>query len=161
AVVEHDAFVRAVALLFRHGTGSANIGSRSSGTRWASPSCCSRPKICQAVPQRGVTGPALVVVEATGYAADRPARPQRAVAPFPWNRHRDRLCPDQRGRSRMRRRAFIAGLGSAAAWPVVARAQQAALPVIGYLSIEFADDEYKNLIVPFLQGLKETGYVDG
>jgi putative ABC transport system substrate-binding protein len=33
--------------------------------------------------------------------------------------------------------------------------------VIGYLSIESADDEYKNFIVPFLQGLKETGYVEG
>jgi putative ABC transport system substrate-binding protein len=60
----------------------------------------------------------------------------------------------------MRRREFIAGFGSAAAWPVVARAQQAAV-VIAYLSIESADDEYKNFIVPFLQGLKETGYVEG
>src|SRR5271167_2632806 len=61
----------------------------------------------------------------------------------------------------MRRREFIAGLGSAAAWPVVARAQQRALPVIGFLSAQSADDDYKNFIVPFLQGLKEIGYVEG
>jgi putative ABC transport system substrate-binding protein len=61
----------------------------------------------------------------------------------------------------MRRREFIAGLGYAAAWPVVARAQQAGIPVIGYLSAQSADDEYKNFTVPFLQGLKETGYVEG
>jgi putative tryptophan/tyrosine transport system substrate-binding protein len=61
----------------------------------------------------------------------------------------------------MRRREFIAGLGGAAAWPLAARAQQPALPVVGYLSPQSADDDYKNLTVPFLQGLKETGYVDG
>ena len=61
----------------------------------------------------------------------------------------------------MKRRTFIAGLGSAAAWPVVARAQQPAMPVIGYLSSQSADAEYKNFVVPFLQSLKETGYVEG
>jgi putative ABC transport system substrate-binding protein len=61
----------------------------------------------------------------------------------------------------MKRRTFIAGLGSAAAWQVVARAQQPALPVIGFLSPQSADDDYKNYTVPFLQGLKETGYFDG
>jgi len=61
----------------------------------------------------------------------------------------------------MRRRDFIAGLAGAAVWPVVARAQQPALPVIGLLSYQSAEVDYKNVTVPFLQGLKETGYVEG
>ena len=60
----------------------------------------------------------------------------------------------------MTRRAFIAGLGSAAAWPVMARAQQPAVPVVGFLSPQSADDDYI-VTVPFLQGLKEAGYVEG
>jgi putative tryptophan/tyrosine transport system substrate-binding protein len=61
----------------------------------------------------------------------------------------------------MKRREFMAGLGITAAWPLMARAQQPAMPVIGYLSTQSADVDYKNFTVPFLQGLKETGYVDG
>jgi putative ABC transport system substrate-binding protein len=57
------------------------------------------------------------------------------------------------------RREFIAGLGSAAAWPVVARAQQSALPVVGFLGAQSADDT-QNVTVAFLQSLKETGYVE-
>jgi putative tryptophan/tyrosine transport system substrate-binding protein len=60
----------------------------------------------------------------------------------------------------VRRRTFIAGLGYAAAWPVMARAQQPAMPVVGFLSAQSADDS-KFLTVPVLQGLKETGYVEG
>ena len=60
----------------------------------------------------------------------------------------------------MKRRTFIAGLVSAA-WSVVARAQQVAMPVIGYLGTQSADDDYKYVTIPFLQGLKETGYVEG
>ena len=61
----------------------------------------------------------------------------------------------------MRRREFIAGLGSAAAWSVTARGQQPVMPAIGYLGAQSADDDYKIITVPFLQGLKETGYIDG
>jgi putative ABC transport system substrate-binding protein len=61
----------------------------------------------------------------------------------------------------MRRREFIAVLGGAVAWPVVARAQQAAVPVIGFLSPQSADGDYSLVTVPFLQGLKETGFVEG
>jgi putative tryptophan/tyrosine transport system substrate-binding protein len=60
----------------------------------------------------------------------------------------------------MTRRAFIAGLGSAAAWPLAAQAQQAAVPVIGFLSAQSAEVDYKDVTTPFLQGLKETGYVE-
>jgi putative ABC transport system substrate-binding protein len=69
--------------------------------------------------------------------------------------------PDQREGPKMRRREFIAGLGSAAVCPVVVRAQQPTMPVVGYLSTQSADVEYKNITVPFLHGLKEAGYVEG
>jgi putative tryptophan/tyrosine transport system substrate-binding protein len=60
----------------------------------------------------------------------------------------------------MRRRDFIVGLGSAAAWPVVARAQQPAMPVIGFLHGDFPD-HFTDRLRYFRQGLSEMGYVEG
>jgi putative tryptophan/tyrosine transport system substrate-binding protein len=60
----------------------------------------------------------------------------------------------------MRRREFIAGLGSAAAWPVAARAQQPVMPVIGFIRVGRSADS-SGVVAAFLQGLKETGYVEG
>jgi hypothetical protein len=60
----------------------------------------------------------------------------------------------------MRRREFIAGLGSAAAWPLVARAQQPAIPVIGLLSgVSF--ESSVDRLAAFREGLMETGFVEG
>jgi putative ABC transport system substrate-binding protein len=59
----------------------------------------------------------------------------------------------------MRRRQFIAGLGSAAAWPLAARAQQPEMPVIGFLNP--VPGMMQRYLAPFAQGLAETGYVLG
>jgi putative ABC transport system substrate-binding protein len=56
----------------------------------------------------------------------------------------------------MRRRDFIAGLGSAAAWPLAARAQQPTMPVIGYVALGSGVSG-----AAFRKGLGETGYVEG
>jgi putative ABC transport system substrate-binding protein len=60
----------------------------------------------------------------------------------------------------MQRRDFLCVLSGAAAWPMVARAQQAAMPVVGVLS-SLTSSLIAIRAVAFRQGLKETGYVEG
>lgn len=61
----------------------------------------------------------------------------------------------------MRRREFMAGLGGAAVWPMSAHTQQPVTPVIGFVSTPSPKGTYERSLSAFIQGLDETGYVDG
>ena len=61
----------------------------------------------------------------------------------------------------MKRRAFITLLGGAAAWPLAARAQQSALPVVGYLNLGGSPESDSSRLTGLRRGLNQTGYVEG
>ena len=60
----------------------------------------------------------------------------------------------------MRRRTFIAGLGSAAVWPLATRGQPNPTPVIGFLS-SGSPRTFANFLRAFHEGLHEQGFVEG
>src|SRR5215813_6089024 len=68
-------------------------------------------------------------------------------------------CPRQ-PRGIMKRREFITLIGAASAWSLAARAQQPALPIVGYLGSE-TPERFATRLTAFRRGLSETGFDEG
>src|SRR5262249_29017242 len=84
------------------------------------------------------------------------ARWKRGIIPHCMNDPQ----PEGHMASHIERRKFLATLCGAAAWPLAARAQQGAMPVVGVLSAEWPN-LFSDRLRAFHDGLRETGYVEG
>src|SRR5262245_12008890 len=103
-------------------------------------------------------------------AVDRPARsphawvtsrwPSSSARASSWRRSVNTCLRPRRRGDGMRRREFIVLIGGAAAWPLVARTQQATMPVIGYVGTGSPESDAFRL-PSFQRGLEEVGYVEG
>src|SRR5262245_35799883 len=90
-----------------------------------------------------------------------PTCPSPSARAGSWRRF-ESICPRPRRRGdRMRRREFIALLGVAVAWPFAVRAQQPAMPVIGFLHSISPGGPSAGAMAAFRQGLTESGYSEG
>src|SRR5262245_40840817 len=84
------------------------------------------------------------------------ARWKRGIIPHCMNDPQ----PEGHMASYIERRKFLATLGgAAAAWPLAARAQQSAMPVVGFLHPSSPAEGYR--VLAFRQGLKDAGFIDG